>query len=86
MVQPIIIKVTAKNIPPKKLQLSNDLPGVPEVVDITGTEVIDDDDDDDNDDGNVDFIVEGASPDLLVSNLMSLAFEVVSRLVFVRRT
>ena len=81
MIKPIIIKVTAKNIPPKKLQLSNDLPGVPEVVDITGTEVIDD-----NDDGNVDFIVEGASPDLLVSNLMSLAFEVVSRLVFVRRT
>ena len=84
MIKPIIIKVTAKNIPPKKLQLSNDLPGVPEVVDITGTEGIDDDDNDD--DGNVDFIVEGASPDLLVSNLMSLAFEVVSRLVFVRRT
>ena len=82
MIKPIMTKVTAKNIPPKKLQLSNDLPGVPEVVDITGTEVVDDD----NDDGNVDFIVEGASPDLLVSNLMSLAFEVVSRLVFVRGT
>ena len=73
-------KVTAKNIPPKKLQLSNDLPGVPEVVDITGTEVADDD----NDDGNVDFIVEDASPDLFVSNLLLFAFEVVSRLVFVR--